>query len=658
MRHIRELTRQGRYDQALTAAVALARTAPEHRETLYLVAVNQRCLNRIPEALVTLGELEKQHPRFSLLHQERGFCNVTLRDAPAAIQAFQQALHINPALPQSWSILEHLYRSGGELDKAAEAAGQLATLQQLPTEVVRAGSLFSDGELTAAENIIRSYVRERGAHSEALRLLARITHQTDRLDEAERLLEAALTLAPDYHAARADYTRVLLARQKYLRARLEVDTLLRLEPDNADYLSLCASACVGLGDHERSITLYQQLLATPAGSPALRLSLGHCLKAIGRQREAVEAYHEAVAAAPSFGDAYWSLANLKTYRFSLDGIARMRAEEAAPATEPTDRYHLCFALGKALEDRREYAESWRYYERGNALKRAASRYRPEVVEANTRTQIELYDASFFSARSGVGAPDRDPIFIVGLPRSGSTLLEQILASHPKVEGTHELAEIQRMAMDQPHYPARLHQLTPEDFQRLGAQYLTDTRVYRKSWRAPDALPSGDPPKAFFIDKMPNNFRHIALIHLMLPNATIIDVRREPIACCVSNLKQLFAGGQEFSYSAEHVARYYRTYLELMRHWDTVLPGRILRVFYEDLVQDLASSVRRILKFCDLEFAAACVEFHRTERDIHTPSSEQVRQPIFREGLDQWRNYEPSLGPLQQSLGDAVSRYRE
>jgi hypothetical protein len=384
------------------------------------------------------------------------------------------------------------------------------------------------------------------------------------------------------------------------------------------------------------------------------VSLGHCLKAVGRPKEATDSYHAAAAARPSFGDAYWSLANLKTYRFSPEEIAHMRAEEAAPDAPPVDRYHLCFALGKAFEDRNEYAESWQFYERGNALKRAESRYHPDITETNTRKQIEVCTAQFFAARAGVGVPDSDPIFIVGLPRSGSTLIEQILASHSQVEGTQELADVQCIVLglqghqsdlDDPRYPGVLAELAPEDFRRLGERYMTDTRAYRKR-------------KPFFIDKMPNNFRHIGLIHLMMPNARIIDVRREPMACCFSNLKQLFARGQEFTYSIEDIACYYRTYLDLMQHWDAVLPGRVLRIWYEDVVEDLEGNVQGILEFCGLEFEPACVEFYRTERSVRTASSEQVRQPIFRQGLVQWKNYELWLGPLRDGLDDALSRYRE
>ena len=647
---IRELSKGGRHAEALVAAEALAVTAPQDRDLLYLIAANQRCLNRIHEALETLRRLEQLDPRFSLLYQERGYCYTTLRDAPRAIEAFLRSADINPALEKTWSMLERLFRMTGDARNAAAAAEHISSLKNLQPEVVRAGSLFSDGDLSAAENILQAYLRISSDDVEALRLLARIQHQRDVLGEAESLLEAALEVKPNYVAARLDYVRVLIDRQKYLRAREETDTLLRLEPGNRDYLCLYAAACVGLGEHESAIARYRELLAASPASADLHVSLGHSLKAVGRKKEATESYQMAAAARPSFGDAWWSLANLKTYSFSQNEIVQMRAEEAAPGTDPVDRYHLCFALGKALEDRNEFAESWQFYERGNALKRAESRYHPDITETNTLKQVEVCTAQFFGARVGVGEPNFDPIFIVGLPRSGSTLIEQILASHSLVEGTHELSDIQRIVveirgLEDNRYPAALAELAPEEFRRLGERYITDTRAYRQG-------------KPFFIDKMPNNFCHIGLIHLMLPNAKIIDVRRDPMACCVSNLRQLFAKGQEFTYSIEDIARYYRTYLELMRHWDAVLPGRILRVWHEDVVEDLEGNVRRILGFCGLEFEPTCVEFYKTERSVNTASSEQVRRPIFLGGLFQWRNYEPWLGPLKDKLDDALIRYRE
>jgi tetratricopeptide (TPR) repeat protein len=653
VRGVRELLTSGQFAAALTALAALAIEVPDNRDVLFLTALSQRHLKLIAPALGTLERLERLYPRFSRLYQERGQCYVALRDAPRAIEAFLRAVNINPALPASWSMLEGLYKLSGAPGNEATAAGHVASLKRLPPEVVQASSLFSDGELTLAENMIRAYLLEHGNHIEAMRLLARIGIERDVLDDAELLLEAVLHLAPDYRAARFDYARALLERHKYLRAREELETLLKLEPQSRQYLTLYANACVGLGEHEKAVTLYRQLLAGAPAPADLQLSIAHSLKTLGRREESIAAYHAAAAERPSFGDAYWSLANLKTYRFSDAEIERMGREESAPTTALVDRYHLCFALGKAFEDRAAHEPSWRYYERGNALKRSESRYRPEIIEANTRRQIEVCTRAFLASRAGQGAQDPDPIFIVGLPRSGSTLLEQILASHSRVEGTQELADIPRIAFElqgrepdiiNSRYPGNLAELSGAELRRLGDKYIADTHIYR----------SGKP---YFIDKMPNNFRHIGLIQLMLPNARIIDARREPMACCFSNLKQLFANGQEFTYSIEDIARYYRTYLELMQHWDEALPGKVLRVWHEDVVDNLEANVRRLLDFCDLDFEPACVEFYKTERRVQTASSEQVRQPIFRDGLDQWKHYQSWLGPLESALGDALTRYR-
>jgi tetratricopeptide (TPR) repeat protein len=656
---VRQLLESRRYAQALQAGEVLALKVPENRDVLYLMALSLRYLKRIPEAFAVLERLAQVYPDFSRLYQERGHCYVALKDAPAAIDAFLWGVNINPALPASWSMLEGLYRMTGNPQNAAMAAAHVATLKRLPPQVVQATGLFSDGDLVAAEHIIRAFLIQHGDHVEAMRLLGRIALKRDVLDDAELLLESVLEQAPDYQAARHDYALVLLERHKYLAARAELDKLLMIEPNNRQYRTLYATTCVGLGEHARAITLYRELLADASaaaeapGAADLHLSVAHSLKTLGKRQEAIDAYRAAAAARPQFGDAYWSLANLKTYRFMDDEIARMQTDESAAAVALIDRTHLCFALGKAFEDRHDYGQSYRYYERGNALKRSESRYRPEIVETNTAKQRQICTAEFFTRRLGFGVEAPDPIFIVGLPRSGSTLLEQILASHSSVDGTQELADVPRIVLDlqgrepdlgNPRYPGVLAELNAEDFLRLGEKYLADTRVYRMG-------------KPFFIDKMPNNFRHIGLIHLMLPNAKIIDARREPMACCFSNLKQLFANGQEFAYSIEDIARYYRTYLDLMQHWDEVLPGRVLRIWHEDVVDDLEVNVRRILDFCGLAFEPKCVDFHKNERSVRTASSEQVRQPIFREGLDQWRHYENWLSPLKDALGDALIRYR-
>ncbi|MGA0600987.1 tetratricopeptide repeat-containing sulfotransferase family protein [Caulobacter sp. KR2-114] len=651
---LRQLQQGGRHAEALAGALALKASVPQNRDVLLLAATSQRCLGQVDAAMQTLDELEQVAPRFSRLHQERGMGFVARRDAPNAIRSLLIAVNINPALPASWNMLAGLYRMTGDAQNEALAEAHVETLKVLAPEVVAATSHFSDGDVGLAEQIIRPYLRRHGDDPEGMRLLARIGIELDVLNDAEALLEGVLARLPTYHAARYDYAQTLIRRQKHAEARAEAQTLLAQDPANPDYLTLAATAEVGLGQNARALAIYERMLQLQPSSWDVPLWMGHAYKTIGQIPEAIAAYRAAAAARPDFGDAYWSLANLKTYRFTDEELARMRAGEAAPSTALTDRLHLCFALGKALEDRGEPEASWAFYSRGNALKRAESRYAPEIIEDNTARQKQVCTRAFFADRAGWGDPRPDPIFVLGLPRSGSTLIEQILASHSQVEGTLELSNVQRIVLDlqgpepegsQPRYPHALGQLSPDAVRALGARYLEETRAYRTD-------------RPFFIDKMPNNFRHIGLIALMLPNARIIDARRDPMSCCFSNLKQLYAQGQEFTYSVDDIARYYRTYLELMRHWDEALPGRILRVQHEDVVDDLEGSVRRILDHCALPFEPGCVDFHKTRRAVRTPSAEQVRQPIFRDGLDQWTRYEPWLDDLKAALGDALVRYRD
>jgi tetratricopeptide (TPR) repeat protein len=649
---IREVLKGKDFLQALRACEALLREVPENRDVLYMLAVSQRYLERIPDALATLTRLEQLHPSYPRLYQERGHCYVAVRSASKAIPAFEQAVNLNPWLYASWNSLNLLYRLSGQPERAENATAHLNEISKLPVEIREAWSMYADGEVEAAETVVRKFLLAHGNHIEGMRLLAQIGVKMDVLDDAELLLEGVLTIAPDYHMARYEYAVVLLQRHKHRQALEQMQRLLKIDPKSSVYRTTHATVCAGFGDIERALPLYRELVTEQPNDPELHQSMAHVLKTLGRTQQAIDAYRAAATVRPSFGEAYWSLANLKTYRFTEEELAQMRAEEAAPATRPSDRYHLCFALGKALEDRAQYAESFAFYERGNALKKTECRYRPEFTERNARLQEALCTPEFFAARQGYGCQSRAPIFVVGLPRSGSTLIEQILASHSQVEGTMELAEIPRLAQELqgrevegeegPRYPRILSELSAADFKRMGEQYLEGSRPYRKGM-----------PR--FIDKMPNNFRHIALIHLMLPNAKFIDARRNAMACCFGIYKQLFASGQQFSYSFEDIARYYRSYVELMGHWDQALPGQVLRVQHEDVVDDLEGNVRRILEFCGLEFETTCVDFHKTERRVHTASSEQVRKPINREGLEQWRHYEPWLGPLREMLGDLADR---
>lgn len=630
--------------------------ARDDREALLREARTLREQRRVNEALTSLERLREDHPRFSRLHQERAQCLIALGEGPAAIAALREAVALNPTLPACWDMLEQLHRLRGEEGDASVAARNLAVLKQLPPAIVAAQSLLADGDLEPAEEILRAHLHTAGESVGALRLLARIRLEGGAADEAEVLLAAILERAPDYREARFDYAMALLQGQKHRAARQQAERLLKDAPDARDVLKLYGAACLGLGDFEPVIDLYARLLAGPCESAEevadLRLWRANALKAMGRGVEAVADYRAALSACPDHGVAWFSLANLKTHAFDDNDIARMRAAEARPGLQDMDRVYLRFALGKALEDQADYAASWGFYARGNALRRTSNRYRTDVAERFAERLKQTMTAEAFAKRAGWGTDSSAPIFVLGLPRSGSTLIEQILASHAQVEGTHELTEIGRYVGELcgrdpdcglPENPAALLDLTAAQARALGERFLGETRAYRRLGRP------------FFIDKMPNNFWHIGLIQLILPRATIVDVRREPMACCFSNFKQLFGTtNQEFTYSLEDIAGYYRIYLDLMRHWEAVLPGRVLRVRYEDVVDDLEGATRRMLDHMGLPFEPSCLRFHETRRGIRTPSSEQVRQPIGRDGLEQWKRYAPWLASLRTALGDVLT----
>ena len=653
--HLHALQAKGEYVGAAAGANRLLEAYPSNRDLLLIAAHSLRMMQQTEPSLAVLDRLAEHHPRFSQMFLERGLCHVARRDAPAAIADLGIAVTINPALVMGWRMLDGLHRMTGDQASAAVAVRHCSHLASLPPPIVTAKVLFYDGEVDVAEAQIRKFLLEFGDHPEAMRLLAQIGQLRNVLDDAETLYAAVLTLVPDHNEARHEYVQVLIARHKFPEARTELEPLLKLDPSHHANRIQAATIQVGLGDFESVIPDYRAMIVETTGDTAqarvhradLNLWLGHALKTEARTDEAIEAYLAATADRPDFGDAWWSLANLKTYRFAPESIAVMRQALENPATAENDHIHIAFALGKALEDEGDYAGSWAAYEQGNAMHRASNSFISEIFETNTREQKRVCTAAFFAERTGWGVEDPAPIFVLGLPRSGSTLIEQILASHSMVEGTQELPDVQRIVhelqgrelnFDEPRYPGVLPELDAATIRRFGEQYIADT------------MPNRILGRPLFIDKMPNNFRHIGLIHLILPNARIIDARRDAMACCFSNLKQLFAQGQEFTYGIDDIARYYRTYVELMDHWDSVLPGRVLRVQHEDVIDDLEGSVRRILDYCGLPFEPACSEFHKNKRSVRTPSSEQVRQPIFRDGLDQWKNYAPYLGRLREVLG--------
>jgi tetratricopeptide (TPR) repeat protein len=566
-----------------------------------------------------------------------------------ALRAYVRACQINPALLASWKAqLEILVRQGRTAE-AQQVQTQLEWLQALPKPLVAVIDLISQGMLLKAEDTCRLFLQKVPHHVEAMRLLADISIRFGILEDAEFLLESALMFKPDNVRIRMDYIQTLRKRQKFEKALAEAKTLLDTSPDNVQFQSLYAIEAMQTGDYDTALALFDEVLSRVPGDANTLTSKGHALKTCGRLDAAVSCYKGSLKSNPNHGEAYFSLANLKVYTFSDSEIEEMHQQEANTNLTHMQRVYLCFALGKAYEDKGEYELAFTYYDRGNRLKKVQSRYQAETMTREMRAQQAVCTRELFERWSGAGHPAPDPIFIVGLPRAGSTLLEQILSSHSQVEGTLELPNIlslsqrlRRLGRENGgrDYPEILEHLSGEELRQFGEEYIRDTRIHRQ----------GAP---FFIDKMPNNFRHIGLIRLILPNARIIDARRHPMACCFSGYKQLFAEGQEFSYDLLDIGTYYRDYVELMDHWDRVLPGFVLRVQYEDVVADLQGQVGRLLEFCGLPFEQACLEFHKTERNVRTPSSEQVRQPIYRSGVEQWRHFEAWLEPLKEALGDAV-----
>lgn len=622
---------------------------PGHIEGLYCLAVCQRKQKKYTEALAVVDQILASAPDHGRAYQERGYIHQALAQPAKAIAALEKAVSLNPALFGSW---EALARYPG-YSKRQIAQQHVARLSSLPPELVSVASLIHQKKLYRAEQLCRHFLKDKPHHPEAMRLLAELGSRLQIFDDAEFLLASCLQLYPRYSRARLDYVTVLHKRQKFHKALEQAQILLDSDPGNSAFQISLGNAQQATGDFDAAIGTFRNVLKNNPNNHQIHLTLAHVLKTMGRVEEAILAYRRSYAVKPDFGDAFWGLANLKTYRFLPEERQQMRKFEADSATALDDRINLCFALGKDLEDSECFEEAFSFYQRGNSLKSNQDKFDIKRMDAGLDIQKKYFDAAFFKSREQAGCRAPDPIFIVGLPRAGSTLLEQILASHSQVEGTMELANIIGLAhrlngrkalKDNPLYPGVLNDIAPEVLTKMGEDYIEDTRYHRRG-------------AAFFIDKMPNNFRHIALIQLILPNAKIIDARRHPMACCFSGFKQLFGEGQQFSYDLDDIGHYYRSYVEIMDHWDKVLPGRILRVQHEDVIADLETQVRRILDYCGLPFEQACLDFHKTRRPVRTPSSEQVRQPIYESGMDQWKNFEPFLGPLKKALGSALTNYR-
>jgi tetratricopeptide (TPR) repeat protein len=612
----------------------------EKNEVLYILAVAQRTKGLIGEATKTVETLIAADPNHTRAHQENGYLLLNIGNKPRAAKAFARATRLNPALLSSWQKLAPLYHDLNHLEGQKFATQKIAYLMRLPAEIRGAQDLMYEGRLGLADTVCRRFLQKHKHNVDAMLLLAEVGIKLKLYHEAEFVLESCVEIHPTHGAARAEFVQLLSKLGKFSQAKMQADILLKKSPDSHQYLAAKASAMVGIGEVEAAISLYQQILSERNDLPGIQLLLGHAHKANGNFEQAIAAYQQAYSIRADFGDAYWSLANTKTYRFTDNELALMQTQLNKNEIEQDDKVHLEFALAKAYEDREQFNTAFNYYKNGNALKNQRSHYSQTNVSQQVAAQKAVFNADFFTTHQNIGDQAADPIFIVGLPRAGSTLLEQILASHSQVDGTMELHNILGLAAklsgNKNGYPNVVNEIDPTYFARFGKKFIEDTRSYRQG-------------AAFFIDKMPNNFMHIGLIKSMLPNAKIIDARRDPVACCFSGYKQLFAEGQEFSYDLDNLAHYYQSYQSLMTHWDTVLPGYVLKVQHEDVIDDLENQVRRILDFCQLPFESSCLHFYKTKRTIKTPSSEQVRQPINSAAREQWKNFETHLTTLTSTF---------
>ena len=638
---------------AAAQAHEILRVVPNHPQTQLILGVALRAQGKLVDALRLLVPLANANPDVVPAQFEAGQALAEAGRTDQAIAAFRQTIKLNGKHAQAWRALGDAYTLLGDTAAADEAYARHLQASVNDPHLVEAANALCENKLAIAERLLRAFLKQNPTDVAAIRMLAETGARLGRYEDAENLLARCLELAPSFDAARHNYATVLHRQNKMVETLAQLTILLTRDPRNPSYRTLQAAAHARIGEYDKTIGGYEAVLKDHPRQPKAWMSYGHALKTVGRTEDGIAAYRRSIELMPNLGESYWSLANLKTFRFEPTDIAAMEGQLERGDISDDDRLHLHFALGKAFEDAGDYARSFSHYDQGNAIRKKTVGYdADEMVEYVARARA-VFSEPFFADRAGFGSEAPDPIFILGMPRSGSTLLEQILSSHSAVEGTMELPDIAAMVRrfggrkkrgDTSNYPEGLDALSADEICALGEEFLERTRVQRKLG------------KRFFIDKMPNNWVHVGFIHLILPNAKIIDARRHPLACCFSNFKQHFARGQGFSYSLSDMGAYYYNYAMLMEHFDSVMPGRVHRVIYEDMVADPETEVRRLLDYCGLPFESECLRFYENERAVRTASSEQVRQPIFTGGVDQWRNYEPWLDELKFRLGPVLENY--
>ncbi len=640
---------------AAEQADEVLKVAPGNPVATVILGASHRARGDAPAALAILDPLARTYPDWVTPHYELGLALGLAGRSSDAVAALRRAVAIKPEMGDAWRALGDHLNALGDVQGADSAYAQHIKAATRDPRLLAPAAALGDGNIPVAEQLLRQHLKRFPTDVVAIRMLAEVAARLGRYGDSESLLTRCLELAPGFNAARHNYALVLQRQDRFAEALREVDRLLQADPTDTGGRNLKAALLGRLGDVQQSAEIYRQVLDQFPAHPKVWHSYGHALRTAGQQAESVAAYRRTIELLPGYGEAYWSLANLKTFRFSAEDLGRMLEQLDRADLSVDDRFHFHFALGKALEDTGEYQRSFEHYAEGNRLRRSVIVYDADAVSERVEQTRTLFTPEFIESRKGSGAQAPDPIFIVGLPRAGSTLLEQILSSHSAVEGTMELPDIGAIARDLggrkgggavSAYPGILETLGPDELRALGVRYLENTRVQRKS-----AAP-------YFIDKNPSNWMHAGLIQMILPNARIIDARRHPMSCCFSVFKQHFARGNRFSYDLGELGRYYRDYVGLMAHFDRAMPGRIHRAVYERVVEDTEAEVRRLLDYCGLPFEEGCLRFYENERAVRTASSEQVRKPIYRDALEQWTHYRPWLAPLEQSLGQALQRWAD
>ena len=643
--------KENRFDQALKLLEIILKDNPEHIDTLYLASVSSRYLKQFDKSMEYIQTLLANAPDMGRAYQELAHINRDMGNEKKAVTHYRQACELNPALLSSWNSLYKYFNENNNKPAADHALEQINKLKSLPGALLYIEQILNEGRLGLAENKCREFLKKNPTHTYAMSLLSEIANRMGYFDDAEFLLEKAVSFKPNDGELRMKYASILRKKQKFAKTMEQVNILCEKFPDNLNYQAHKASEIMQNGDHEEAIILLEDIIKKNPYNFSTLTSKGHAEKTLGRSDEAIQSYQAAYKIKPDHGEAYFSLANLKTYSFTESELDSMRDQVKRVDLSLRDKAYFHFALAQGCEVIESFDEAFHHLEKGNNIKNKQSLYSIERMNKELQAQEDICNEEFFQNLGDGGFRTKDPIFILGLPRAGSTLIEQILASHSMIDGTLELPNILSIAQNLRgddiygklgNYPKSLESLTQKQREDFGKDFINDTRMHRN-----------DAP--MFTDKMPNNFRHIGLIHLIMPNAKIIDARRYPLDCCFSMFKQLFAQGQEFTYGLEEAGNYYKSYVKLMNHWDKVLPNKILRVNNEDVIDDLEGQVKRILSFLEVPFEENCISFYETDRSVRTASSEQVRQPINKKGMGRWKPYAKHLKPLLESLDKDLLR---